>query len=445
MTLQNAPQRLPGDDDRAGSRRAARTLAVVGKAFADGAIGADSTVTAIMDLDCLAETVGRLRASFPVGWRHRFAVKANPLIAVLRELSDLGLDMEAASAGETAACVAAGIERPRISFNSPVKTLPELRDALFAGQPLSIDNHQEFERVARLVRDMPAADLPPIGFRINPQTGAGGIALTSTAHRSSKFGLPILEDGARDTLVGLYRDHAWLTFLHVHSGSQGVPLEKLAESAVVVCDLACDINRAAGRRAVRTINIGGGLPIHCDPGRDNPSFSDYSNALQSAAPDLFSGEFEVETEFGRAIAAPNGVLLARVEYTKMAGGRLVAAIHAGSQLAVRTALAPKDWPLAFTVLDPSGAPKSGPEVATDLAGPCCYGGDLLCRGQMLVRAAPGDFILIHNMGAYGFTAHYDFNLIPRTEVLGASGVGESLCFRRLRGRQCTEAIVQMLA
>ena len=184
-------------------QRVERKQAILNRAFAQGVIGPGTTATAFMDFDGLAETVNRLRHAFPSCWRHRFAVKANPLVAVLRELSAFGLEMEAASAGEIAVCKVAGVPKTKISFNSPVKTEQEIRDALAGGLPLSIDNVQEFERIARLRAGEDARTFPPAGFRINPQVGAGEIALTSTAHRSSKFGYPIEEIGARERLVAL--------------------------------------------------------------------------------------------------------------------------------------------------------------------------------------------------------------------------------------------------
>ncbi len=424
--------------------RAVRWFFVAEHAFDTGVVDEATTVVAVMDFDGLGETVGRLRRAFPDWWRHRFAVKANPLTAVIGELSALGLEMEAASAGEIAACTAAGVSGTCISYNSPVKTVQEIQTCLEAGIALSIDNEQEFRRVANMRGACTGRKKSLVGFRINPQVGGGDISLTSTAHSSSKFGFPIQDSGARELLIKHYLDNTWLNYLHVHTGSQGVALDRMVEGIVIVKDLALQINNQAGRRAVERINIGGGLPVHCDPGCNNISFPDYADALTASATALFSGEFGVETEFGRSIVAENGILITRVEYTKSAGGRHIAAVHAGSQVAVRTALSPENWPLHVTVLDSRGQPKMGDLINTDLAGPCCFGGDLLCTDQPLVNTAPGDFVLVHNAGAYTFTSHYDFNLIPRIAVYKVDGGGEHTNMRCIRSAQDIKTICNQL-
>ena len=70
--------------------------------------------------------------------------------------------------------------------------------------------------------------MPVIGLRINPVVGAGHIAMISTATKQSKFGLP-LTDETKDRIIKLFKDNAWLSCVHIHVGSQGVPLEKFVD------------------------------------------------------------------------------------------------------------------------------------------------------------------------------------------------------------------------
>lgn len=150
---------------------------------------------------------------------HAFAVKAAPLVPVLRLLADAGLGCEVASPGELALARAAGIAPERIVLDSPAKTAAELREALALGVALNADNRQELERLDALLAT--TATTSPIGLRINPQTGAGTIDALSTATATSKFGIALRDPGAREWLVRAYLDRPWLTRLHTHSGSQG--------------------------------------------------------------------------------------------------------------------------------------------------------------------------------------------------------------------------------
>ena len=79
--------------------------------------------------------------------------------------------------------------------------------------------------------------------------------------------------------------------------------------------------------------MAGGLPVNFESEEVTPSFAEYAAILREAAPALFTGEFRMITEFGRSVMAKNGFIIARVEYTKVTGGRHIAMTHAGAQVA----------------------------------------------------------------------------------------------------------------
>ncbi|MEU6868943.1 diaminopimelate decarboxylase [Streptomyces sp. NPDC046876] len=358
---------------------------------------------------------------------HAFAVKAAPLVPVLRLLADAGLGCEVASPGELALARAAGVPAGRTVLDSPAKTVAELREALALGIAVNADNRQELERLDALVAaGPPGPPASPIGLRINPQTGAGAIDALSTATATSKFGIALRDPGAREWLVRAYLDRPWLTRLHTHSGSQGVPLPLIAEGVREVHALAEEINAAAGRRQVDTLDIGGGLPVNFASDEHTPTYAEYVAALRAAVPRLFDGSYGLVTEFGRSLLAKHGLVVSRVEYTKTTGGRAIALTHAGVQLATRTVYAPAAWPLRILPYDAKGSPKTGPPVAQDIAGPACFAGDLLATARELPELAPGDLIAVPDTGAYFFTAHYGYNSLPRPAIHGftAGGAGE---------------------
>ncbi|MFD7631651.1 diaminopimelate decarboxylase [Streptomyces sp. NPDC059851] len=359
---------------------------------------------------------GALPAGTPV--LHAFAVKAAPLVPVLRLLADAGLGCEAASPGELALARAAGVPAERTVLDSPAKTTAELREALALGVAVNADNRQELERLDALVAARPAGTVPPIGVRINPQTGAGAIDALSTATATSKFGIALRDPGAREWLVRAFLDRPWLTRLHTHSGSQGVPLPLIAQGVRELHALAEEINAAAGRRQVDTLDIGGGLPVNFASDAHTPTFAEYVTVLREAVPALFDGSYGLVTEFGRALLAKHGLALARVEYTKTTGARAIALTHAGVQLATRTVYAPAAWPVRILPYDAKGAPKTGRAVAQDVAGPACFAGDLLAAARELPELAPGDLVAVPDTGAYFFTAHYGYNSLPRPAVHG---------------------------
>ncbi|MFD7787846.1 diaminopimelate decarboxylase [Streptomyces nojiriensis] len=437
-----------GTEKAAGSAAARRDLAVraaVEQGIVGGADPAPPLVC-LLDVAGIRASAAALTGAFAAALApgtpvlHAFAVKACPLVPVLRLLADAGLGCEVASPGELALARAAGVPADRIVLDSPAKTVAELREALALGVAVNADNRQELERLDALVGRTPTTS--PIGVRINPQTGAGAIDALSTATATSKFGIALRDPGARARLVRAYLDRPWLTRLHIHSGSQGVPLALIAEGVRDLHALAEEINAAAGRRQVDTLDIGGGLPVNFTSDEESPTHAQYVAALRAAVPALFDGSYGLVTEFGRSLLAKHGLVLARVEYTKSSGSRPIALTHAGVQLATRTAYAPAAWPVRILPYDAKGAPRTGEPVAQDVAGPACFAGDLLASARELPPLAPGDLIGVPDTGAYFFTAHYGYNSLPRPAVHGfAVGPEDQVRFALARPAQSVEAIV----
>ncbi|MCX5013582.1 diaminopimelate decarboxylase [Streptomyces sp. NBC_00555] len=409
------------DTRGAAARRDLAVRAAVEQGLVGDAEGAEPLVC-LLDTAGIRASAAALTAAFAAALApgtpvlHAFAVKAAPLVPVLRLLAGAGLGCEVAGPGELELARAAGVEAERTVLDSPAKTAAELREALALGIAVNADNRQELERLDALVAAAPTRS--PVGVRINPQTGAGTIDALSTATATSKFGIALRDPGARAWLVRAYLDRPWLTRLHIHSGSQGVPLPLIAEGVRELHALAEEINAAAGRRQVDTLDIGGGLPVNFASDEQTPTYAQYVAALRGAVPGLFDGSYGLVTEFGRSLLGKHGLVVARVEYTKTTGSRPIALTHAGVQLATRTVYAPAAWPLRILPYDAKGTPKDGDPVAQDIAGPACFAGDLLATARELPLLAPGDLIGVPDTGAYFFTAHYGYNSLPRPPIHG---------------------------
>lgn len=365
------------------------------------------------DLGRFRENLRAAREAFPPGTLHALAVKANPLAPMLREAREMGFGVECASAVEVAHARALGFAPADTVFDSPAKTPREIALALDSGVLLNVDNLQELGRCARHLSGRSSASI--VGLRVNPGVGAGSIAMSSTAIATSKFGVPLAEQ--RDEILSAFRSLPFLRALHVHTGSQGCSLALSAEGVRRVAALADDIERAAGRR-VEVLDIGGGLPVSYDAGTASPTFVEYARALEAAVPGLFDGRYRLVTEPGRAMSAKAGWFASRVEYTKTAGGRRIAIIHAGADLFVRAAYLPEQWRHRVTVHDPSGALKSGPEEPWDIAGPLCFSGDLVARERPLPPIEPGDLVVVHDAGAYTLSMWSRYNSRRAPAVFG---------------------------
>ncbi|MFE8924234.1 type III PLP-dependent enzyme domain-containing protein [Streptomyces rochei] len=429
-----------------GAGRAARRDEAVRAAVEQGLLGPGTPLVGLLDVAGIRESAAALRAAFdavtapgtPV--LHAFAVKATPLVPVVRLLHEEGIGAEVASPGELALARAAGVPPERTVLDSPAKTPEELREALALGIAVNADNPQELARIDALVAG--GTSRSPLGVRVNPQVGGGSIEALSTATATSKFGVALRDEGAREWVVRAYLDRPWLTRLHAHTGSQGIPLTLMAEGVAETYALAEEINERAGRRQVDTLDIGGGLPVNFASDETTPTYAEYARVLREAVPGLFDGRYGLVTEFGRSLLAKHGTVVARVEYAKSAGGRPVAVTHAGVQVATRTVYAPGAWPLRIAAYDAKGLPKAGPDVVQDVAGPACFAGDLLATGRALPLLEQGDYAAALDTGAYYFAHHYAYNSLARPGVygFGADGSG-GVAFATVREAQSVAEIV----
>ncbi|WP_246490441.1 diaminopimelate decarboxylase [Brevibacterium oceani] len=383
------------------------------------ALGDAHPVIGLIDLDHIDEAFAQLSSAFASDHDvlHAVACKAVPLRPLLRLYAEAGAGCEVASPGELELALAAGFTPDRIVFDSPAKTWTELRRAVELGVSMNIDSLEELARLDTLFDERhPTPASARVGIRINPQSGTGTIGALSTATQTSKFGVGLTDEGSREAVIEAYLARPWLTQIHVHSGSQGIGLDQAAEGIAVAVELAAEINTRVNRRQVTRIDIGGGLPVNFDGEEVTPTFADYRAALEARIPELF--DFDLVTEFGRALLAKAGTILTRVEYAKTTGGRRIAMTHAGVQVATRTAYAPADWPLRILPFDSQGRPKIAEAVPTDVAGPACFAGDLLARDRMLPRLDAGDLVAVPDTGAYYFSNPFSYNLLPRVPVYG---------------------------
>ncbi|MEV6565823.1 diaminopimelate decarboxylase [Streptomyces kronopolitis] len=391
-------------------------------AVAEGLVGAGEPVAGLLDIAGIRRSAAELRAAFeeftapgtPV--LHAFAVKAASLVPVLRVLAQEGLGCEVASPGELALARAAGVPVARTVLDSPAKTRAELREALALGIAVNADNPEELARIDTLMASAPSG--APLGLRVNPQIGGGSIGAMSTATDTSKFGVGLRDEGAREWVVRAFLDRPWLTRLHAHVGSQGMPMELMTAGVRALYVLAEEINERAGRRQVDTLDIGGGLPVNFSSDDVTPTYREYVAQLHATVPGLLSGRYGLVTEFGRSLLAKHGTVLARVEYAKSAGGRPIAVTHAGAQVATRTVFVPESWPIRVAAFDAEGRPKTGAPVAQDVAGPCCFAGDLVAENRPLPLLESGDHAALLDTGAYYFSTHFAYNSLPRPGVYG---------------------------
>jgi diaminopimelate decarboxylase len=67
-------------------------------------------------------------------------------------------------------------------YDAPIKKRSELERILLLGVHVNVDNFQELEVITELLQNKPSSS--SIGLRVNPQIGAGSVAMSSTSFRN---------------------------------------------------------------------------------------------------------------------------------------------------------------------------------------------------------------------------------------------------------------------
>eukprot|EP00466_Bigelowiella_natans_P004087 jgi/Bigna1/52537/estExt_Genewise1Plus.C_90026 len=316
-----------------------------------------------------------------------------------------GMGLEAASFLEVKMAEAAGCPGNKIVFDSPAKTVPEIKYALERGLLLNCNSLEEIGRVRRAYDSVNVHPSTRIGVRLNPMVGSGAVESLSVSTADSKFGIINQEE-----VIEAFNQFPALCGLHVHTGSQGMSVDQLAQGVRSVTILAEKINRSCGKR-INTIDIGGGLSTNYESMEISPTFQEYSEALRRRVPELFDsdafgGGVEIVTEFGRGLCAKAGWVATGVEYM-MRGDpdKPVAITHAGADLFVRPCYDPEHFGHRFSAYADNGTPLSQcakQEKTYDIAGPLCFAGDVIGREVTLPTLDEGDWIVVHDCGANTF-------------------------------------------
>ncbi len=148
----------------------------------------------------------------------------------------------------------------------------------------------------------------------------------------------------------------------------------------------------------------------------------YLAMLQTSCPELFNGQFRLITEFGRYIYANAGWAASKVEYVKREPAYNIIITHIGADLLLRKCYNPQDWHHHITVVDKNGTLKTGTDTNKYIvAGPLCFAGDIIARDLELPVVEEGDYILIHDTGAYTLSMWSRYNSRQIPKVIGYTG------------------------
>lgn len=353
------------------------------------------------DRGLLTDRVRQLRAALPAGLDLSYAVKANPMPAVVHHLAGLVDSFDVASAREMHTVLNTAAPPERVSFAGPGKTDAELAQAVAAGVTIELESALEAERVAAIGAQLSIR--PRVAVRVNPdfQVRGSGMRMGGGA---APFGVDAERVPA--LLKSLHDTECEFLGFHVFAGSQNLHADILADAQRRTVELLLRLSEAAPT-PVRYLNLGGGFGIpyyEQDQPLDLPRLGDHLAHLlaESIRPAL--PEARVVIELGRYIVGECGVYVTRIVDRKQSRGQTFLVVDGGlhHQLAASGNFGQvirRNYPLAIA----NRMDEPAMERAT-VVGCLCTPLDVLGRDVTLPAAVVGDLVAVFHAGAYGLTA-----------------------------------------
>lgn len=345
--------------------------------------------------------VASLRALLPPALHLHYAVKANPMPAVVQHFAALVDGLDVASAGELRLALATGMDATRISFAGPGKSDEDLRAAVDSGVIINMESAGEMARIAALAAA--SGVRPRVAIRVNPdfELKSAGMKMGAGA---KPFGVDAEQVPAMlETLATLPLE--FIGF-HIFSGSQNLRAPAIIEAQTRTFELACRLSQAAPA-PVRWLNIGGGLGIPYFPGEHHlemGAIADNLARLVSDASSRLPGA-EIVMELGRYLVAEAGIYVCQVVDRKVSRGETFLVTDGGLHHHLAASgnfgqLIRKNYPLCV-----GNRVQAAACEVVNVVGPLCTPLDLLGNKVSLPTATgPGDLIVIFQSGAYGLSA-----------------------------------------
>ncbi|HDS1150979.1 TPA: diaminopimelate decarboxylase [Pluralibacter gergoviae] len=388
----------------------------------------------VYDAQIIRQQIAKL-AQFEVV---RFAQKACSNIHILRLMREQGVKVDSVSLGEIERALAAGYD-PLNHPDDIVFTADLIDDATIARvKELNIAvNAGSVDMLAQLGAVSPGHR---VWLRVNPGFGHGHSQKTNTGGENSKHG--IWHSDLPAALAVMQRYGLRLVGIHMHIGS-GVDYGHLEQVCGAMVRQVVDFGQD-----LEAISAGGGLSIPYRYGEEAINTDHYYglwNAAREQVAKHLGHLVKLEIEPGRFLVAESGVLVAQVRSVKAMGSRRFVLIDAGFNDLMRPAMYGSYHHISALAGD--GRDLDGePAVECVVAGPLCESGDVFTQleggtveTRTLPPVVPGDYLVLHDTGAYGASMSSNYNSRPLLpEVLFDGGKA-----RLIRRRQTIQELLSL--
>ncbi len=354
--------------------------------------------------ELLRQRVAELRDALPAAVELHYAMKANPMPAVVGFMAGLVNGIDVASSGELKVALDAGADPKDISFAGPGKRDAELHQALAAGVLVNVESLRELQVLAALQQQLGLT--ARVALRVNPDFELKGSGM-KMGGGPKQFGIDVDQVPAAMELIR----SGGLGFegFHLFAGSQNLRAESICEAQRKSYELALRLAEAAPA-PVKFLNLGGGFGIPYFPGEQRldlaPIGANLDDICTRARAQL--PQAAIVIELGRYLVGEAGVYVTRIVDRKVSCGQVFLVCDGGLNHHLSASgnfgqVIRKNYPATLVTRSGSSAEGGVREVAS-VVGPLCTPLDLLADRMALPLAEVGDLAVIFQSGAYGASA-----------------------------------------
>ena len=340
----------------------------------------------LYDLDAFSNHLKKFRME---GLRFWYATKANPLSHILSAAHEAGFGIDCASAGEFRQAIRAGVPSDEILLTGPAKSKALLSEAVDAGlRTFVLESHQQVQdlEAVALTKQIKVQGLLrlQIIWPEGEQSVLGGSEI-------SPFGL----DADAWSVLDVKNLQA-VEIKGVHCFQWGNVMDA-ARLGKIWFQTAREAKALASKLGfeLQVLDLGGGLGIPYDGGSEL-AYDRVKSELKRLKREIATTE--IWMELGRYAIGPYGKYVTQIIDRKKVLANSMLVLEGGVHHLVRPALVGEAFPATPIV--------SQTRVKTeefDLHGPLCTSLDYLGSVTFPDEIKPGDSVVFHQCGAYGFT------------------------------------------
>ena len=338
--------------------------------------------------------------SWNKGFREYFAVKATPNPFILNILKEYDCGCDCASMTELMLADALDFDGSHIMFSSNDTPASEFQLANEIGAIINLDDFTHIDFLEQTIGKIPET----ISCRYNP----GGVFRMSNG----------IMDNPGDAKYGFTREQLFEGYkrlkekgakyfgLHAFLASNTVTNEYYPMLAKQLFELAVELKNEVGCE-IKFINLSGGVGVAYRP-EETPNDirvigegvrKVYEEVLVPAGMD----DVAIYTEMGRFMLGPYGCLVTQAIHQKHTYKEYIG-VDACAVNLMRPAMYGSYHHI--TVLGKEDAPC---DHKYDVTGSLCENNDKFAVDRMLPEIERGDYLVIHDTGAHGFSMGYNYN------------------------------------